>query len=63
LTSAAGAALGGWILDNTAISISQLLQLMSVASLLFFILWIATGYLHPEVLSKEIKETELEVAE
>jgi MFS family permease len=47
LMSAIATAAGGWILDNTQITISQMLQWMSGLALLFGVGWIAIGLLKP----------------
>ena len=45
LMNAMATATGGWILDNTQITISQMLQWMSVMALLFGSGWVAIGLL------------------
>jgi MFS family permease len=43
LMSAIATAAGGWILDNTQITVTQILQWMSVMALLFGSVWVAIG--------------------
>jgi MFS family permease len=45
LMSAIASAAGGWIFDNTSITVSQMLQVMSVMALLFGSSWAAIGLL------------------
>jgi MFS family permease len=48
LMSAIATAAGGWILDNTQITVSQMLQWMSVMALLFGGAWVAMSQLRPQ---------------
>jgi MFS family permease len=49
LMSALASATGGWIFDNTGITISQMLRIMSGITLLFAGGWVAAGLLRPIV--------------
>lgn len=61
LMSALASAAGGWIFDNTEITISQILQIMSGIALLFGSGWVVIGLLRPMVKERVLADPPTEL--